>query len=274
MSLLERAWTGLREMPSNASWLLDQIREWTDADGAPRDGDSFELRMRRAQDVAEQARDAEERAVEAAQEAKECSEHALHVSERGRARVEEIDRETARRSDQRIKEAEREAAKALEREREAASAEAEQQRGAVYAEVESQISAAEAAAEAAQRRAVELVEEASTRIEEAKRLANEAAEDARLAAEEARRHAEQLGKGSQRPVARADRQINLAEELRERTAATAQQSQGTRASRSDLRTHTKADLVRIAAAAGIEGRSSMTKDELVAAIGKTSRARR
>jgi hypothetical protein len=292
MSLLERAWTGVREMPSNAAWVIDQVRESTDAveTAAERakghvrrlseavvdpaaDGETFEARMRRAQDAAEQAREAEERAVEAAQDAKERSEHALHVSERGRARVQEVDRETARQREQRIKEAEREAELALQREREAASAEAEQQRRAVYADVESQITSAERAAEEAQQRAVELVEEAATRIAEARRLADEAAEKARLAAEEARRHAEQLG-NAQRQTAEAGKQINLAEELRERTAATANQSRPTGTSRSELRTYRKPELVQLAAAAGIEGRSSMSKDQLVAAIGKASRSAR
>lgn len=69
-------------------------------------GDSIELRLKRAQDAADRAREAEERAVEAAQEAEERSDHALHVSERGRARVDEVDRETAREQERRIKKAE------------------------------------------------------------------------------------------------------------------------------------------------------------------------
>ena len=88
--MFERTRTGLREMPSNAAWLLsralkparhsetlrtgarDQGRKVRAAvvDAAPV-GDSIEIRMRRAQDAAERAREAEERAVEAAQESKE-----------------------------------------------------------------------------------------------------------------------------------------------------------------------------------------------------------
>jgi len=84
--MFERTRTGLREMPSNAAWLLgralqpaedaaagarDQGRKVTAAvvDAAPV-GDSVEIRARRARDAADRAREAEERAVEAARESK------------------------------------------------------------------------------------------------------------------------------------------------------------------------------------------------------------
>src|SRR5215208_5876869 len=86
MLLLERTRTGLRELPSNAAWLLsgalkpaDAIRSAADSvpavavdrgrrvgaavlDAAPVGGDSVEIRMRRAQEATERAREAEERA--------------------------------------------------------------------------------------------------------------------------------------------------------------------------------------------------------------------
>src|ERR671921_2559305 len=70
MSLAERTRTGLREMPSNAAWLLSRARDRRHRisaaviDAAPV-GDSVEIRMRRAREAAERAREAEERAVEA-----------------------------------------------------------------------------------------------------------------------------------------------------------------------------------------------------------------
>ena len=113
--MFERTRTGLREMPSNAAWLVgqalkpaealgdaaagarDQGRKVTAAvvDAAPV-GDSVEIRARRAHDAAERAREAEERAVAAARESKALADRAREVSERGSARVKEIERETTR----------------------------------------------------------------------------------------------------------------------------------------------------------------------------------
>ena len=78
MSLLERTRTGLKELPSNAAWLvsralrpLDSIEETVAGardqgrrieaaviDAAPLGGDSVETRIRRAQEAAERAREA------------------------------------------------------------------------------------------------------------------------------------------------------------------------------------------------------------------------
>jgi hypothetical protein len=91
--MFERTRTGLREMPSNAVWLISQALKPTEAledfatgardqsrkltaavvDAAPV-GDSVEIRARRAHDAAERAREAEERAVEAARISKERAE--------------------------------------------------------------------------------------------------------------------------------------------------------------------------------------------------------
>ena len=49
-------------------------------DATPVGGDSVDVRMRRAQDAAEHAREAEEQAVEAAQESKDRSDHARQVA--------------------------------------------------------------------------------------------------------------------------------------------------------------------------------------------------
>jgi chromosome segregation ATPase len=165
MSLVELARTGLREMPSNASWLLDQIRDSTSAvrdqarrlgeavvEVVPAGGDNIEVRIQRVQDAAEQAREAEHRALEAAQEAKECSDRALRLANE----AEHGSRRPSGRS-----------------------------RG--RAEIED----AATEAELAQRRAEELVEDAQAKIADARRLAEEAAERARLASEEAQRYARQ-----------------------------------------------------------------------------------
>src|SRR5512132_106858 len=141
MPVFERTRTGLRDLPSNAAWLLSKAARPTEAigdaasgarnqgrrvtaavvDAAPV-GDSVEIRARRARDAAERAREAEERAVEAAREAKGRAEIARQVSEQGRARIEEVERETSRDVKQRVAEAEKVAAEFVKREREAAEA--------------------------------------------------------------------------------------------------------------------------------------------------------
>src|SRR4029453_17973798 len=121
--MFERTRTGLREMPSNAAWLLSKaLKPAEDAAGGARDqgrrvtaavvdaapvGDSVEIRARRARDAAARAREAEERAVEAARESKALADRAREVSENGRARIKEVERETSREGKQRVAEAER-----------------------------------------------------------------------------------------------------------------------------------------------------------------------
>jgi hypothetical protein len=263
MSLLKQARRGLREMPSNVAWVVNSVIGSTD--------DPIALRMIRAQDAANQAREAEERALEAAQEAKELSEHALHVSERGRARVDEIDREATVERGRRIQNAENHAEEFVRREREAAGAEAERRLREVCAEVSREIDDAEQNAEAAQQHAEALVKDARERKAEAKRLADEAAEAARLAAEEASRHAQRISDDAEQQEKEVAARVGLAEELRERTAETAQRVlRG--GNNGNLSSYKKSELLELAAAEEIEGRSTMTKDELVAALKRTSRA--
>ena len=146
--MLERTRTGLREMPSNAAWLLSRVLKPAEAvgtaaesaavgvrdrgrkvgaavvDAAPVGGDSVEIRMKRAQDAAERAREAEERAVDAARESKDLADHARQVSERGRARLREVDREASQRVKQRVAEAQKAAEEFVKHERLAAEADA------------------------------------------------------------------------------------------------------------------------------------------------------
>jgi colicin import membrane protein len=283
MSLSERARTGLREMPSNAAWLVsrarDQRRRASAAvvDASPVGGDSVETRMKRARDAAERAREAEERALEAAREAKERSEHARQVSERGRARVAEVERETSRNLKQRVAEAQKAADESVERERQAAEADAEEEQQEVYAEVDEETEDAQREAEEAQQRAQELVEEATEKLAEARRLADEGAEAARAAAEEARRQAQQLADEAEQQASDAEARITAAEEIHEHSKATAKHT--ARELERDptnggLRSYNKQELLDLAASIGIEGRTNMSKVELVDAIAKASRSSR
>ena len=88
---------------------------------------------------------------------------------------------------------------------------------------------------------------------EAARLAEEAAE----AAEEAQRQSKQLADEAQQQASDARAR---AEELSEQPTATA----------NGLESYTKPQLVELAASIGVEGRTTMTKHELVEAIAKAS----
>ena len=98
-----------------AAGARDQGRKVTAAvvDAAPV-GDSVEIRAG-ARDAAERAREAEERAVEAARESKALADRAREVSERGQARIKDVERETSRESSS-VTEAEKTAAEFVKRE--------------------------------------------------------------------------------------------------------------------------------------------------------------
>ena len=100
--LSDSAGTGLRELPSNAAWLLSRMLP--DEATGPRDtarklrasiedaapmGDSVETRMNRARAAAERAQRAEEEALAAAEEAKQSSDHARLVAESNRSEMAE-----------------------------------------------------------------------------------------------------------------------------------------------------------------------------------------
>ena len=301
MSLSELAKTGLMEMPSNAAWLVskavhpgesvgtaadsaragarDKRRSMSAAviDAVPVGGDSVELRLKRARDAAERAREAEDRAVEAAEEAKERSDHARKVSERGRARLTEVERETSRWVKQRIAEAQKEADEAVARARREAEEEAQEERQEAAVEVDEEIQNAQGDAEEAQSTAQELVDEATDRLAEARRLANEAADAARAAADEAQQQAQQLADEAEQQAGDAEAQVAAAEQLRTRSEETAKQTaRGLKSNptNGDLKAYNKPELLQLAAGIGIEGRTNMTKDELVSAIAKASRGKR
>jgi hypothetical protein len=145
MSLSERTRVAVKELPSNAAWLLSKALGPTESaaesaaakardqgrkvlDAAPIGGDPVQTLLRRAKHAAEQAREAEVEAVEKAEEARARADYAREVSSRGRTRLKEVERETTRRREDRMKQAEKAADEVLRREREAAEDEAEKQR--------------------------------------------------------------------------------------------------------------------------------------------------
>jgi len=300
MRLLERTQTGLREMPSNAAWLLSRalrpaepVKDAAESvtagardrgrqvgaavvDAVPVGGDSVDIRVRRAQDAAEQAREAEARAVEAARESKALADHARQVSERGRARLKEVNRETAREVKQRIAEAQKAADEFVKRERQAAEADAEEQRQEVREDVGEEIEEAQRDAEASQQRAEELVEDATERLAEARRLADEAVQAARAAAEEANRQAQELARDAEQQASEAEARVRATEQVRTNSLATARQTArqlDQETTNGGLKSYSKPELVELAASMDIPKRTSMTKDELVRAIARASRKR-
>src|SRR5215208_2024015 len=168
----DRTKTGLREIPTNAAWLVKRAshpgRLADSATEGPRDkarqvgaslldaapvGDSVEMRMKRARAAAERAAEAEEEALEAAQESRQSSENAKKVTEHERAWLADVKRDVERRTEQRVAEAKRAADEQVKREQAAARQEADEE------------------------------------IEEAKSVATEATEAAKSEAEEAEEHA-------------------------------------------------------------------------------------
>jgi colicin import membrane protein len=296
--VFERTRTGLKEMPSNAAWLLSRALKPAEAigtaagsaaagardrglkvgaavvDAAPVGGDSVELRVRRAEDAAERAQEAEDRALEAARESKARADHVREVGERGRDRVKTVERETARDIRQRVTEAQRTADAYVKHEREAAEADAEEQVHDVEDEVDGELEEAQRDAEESRQRAEELVEDATEARAEAKRLADEAVEAARSAAEEASREAQELAVEAEQRATDAEARVEATEQLREDLVAAAKQTvrELNRNPRNGgLKSYNKPELLELAASIGVEGRTNMTKGELVKVI--TSAAR-
>ena len=293
MSLLKRTRTGLKELPSNAAWLmsralrpLDSIEETVAGardqgrrieaaviDAAPLGGDSVETRIRRAQEAAERAREAEEEAKEAAREAKASAENVRRVSDRGRTRVYEAEQQADRAVKQRVAKAEKAAEEFVRRERRAAEADAKEQRREIAEEVEKDIGEAQREAEESREVAEELVADASDKLAEAARLADEAAEAARGAAEVSQRQARELAGHAERQASEAGKKVETTEELREQLVTTAKATAHAlnRDTTNGLSSYNKPELVELAAGMGIRGRSSMTKAELVSALRRATR---
>jgi F0F1-type ATP synthase membrane subunit b/b' len=301
MNLLERTRTGVKEMPSNAVWLLSRALKPVDGiedaagsavanardqgrrieaavvDAAPFGGDSIEIKLRRAQDAAERAREAEERAREAAQDSKSQADKVKEVGERGQARIREVERETDRQIKQRIDEAQKTADELVRRERQAAEAEAEERRREAQEEVENEIADAHDDAEESRHAAEELVADASEKLVHARRLADEAANAARTAAEEAKQQAQAIARQAERQATAAEDQVKTTEQLREHLVTAVGKTArdlNRETANGGLSSYSKAELADLAAAAGISGRSNMTKQELVTALRSTSRNRK
>ena len=96
----------------------------------------------------------------------------------------------------------------------------------------------------------------------------------RAAAEEAHRQAKQLADEADQQASDAEARMGETEELREHLTAAARHAArelNRDTANGGLKSYNKPELVELAAGMGIQGRSSMTKGELVQAITRASR---
>jgi hypothetical protein len=139
---------------------------------------------------------------------------------------------------------------------------------------ENRVAEARGAAESAQQDAEDRFRRATDLLAEARALADEAAEAASEAAEQARLQAEQVADDARRGADEATQAVTRAEELRASTATTAKtvvRGVSAKESPQRLKDLNKAELLKLAAAQGIEGRTSKTKQQLVTALNGAAR---
>lgn len=290
--LSEMAATGVRELPSNVSWVVTQALHPSDgaADGdggsasramagergkVPLTGESLESRLKRARSASEKAHRAEQEARAEANHAKELADAVRKTNEQGRARVRDAKSEAAEEVRRRVEEARERADAMVEGERERAQADADATVHKVGERFEGELDKSRARAEAAQQRAQEKIAEATQRLARARKLADAAAEAAQAAAEAARGKAEELAAGEvRRTAAPKERRAAEAKAVQKKVAGSgakvARQMSSGRTDQ-DLRSMTKPELVDLAGALGVETRSSMNKQQLLRAVRRAAR---
>jgi colicin import membrane protein len=301
---LVKAWgTGVKELPRNTTWLLSKaltpLEATKDAAGSATQaagsglvdiarhagasvmdvlpvGDSIELKLQRARAAADEAQQAEDEAVREAEEAKARTDEARQVAERCRAYVRDVEREQAQEVSDKVAEARREADARVERARAAAQADADKMVQRAKAEADDRVAKAREEAEAAQSKAKQTMADATASLAEARRLADEATEATKAAAEEAHRQAAQLAASADREAKSADERVREAEQVRSRATAPRKRNGPNRngPSAADLTEMTKTDLLNLATAEDVKGRSAMSKPELVTALKRSAGSKR
>ncbi len=291
--LTGHAKVGLKELPSNVSWLLSKAlvgpaenaaagsRDHARAvahsvrDGVAR-GDSLEARLTRAREAAERAQQLEADALDEARRAKELSDHASDVSAEGERRVRDSEQRAAEQVEAQVAEARRKADEEVEASRARAEEEAQGSVRQVAEEVRADEEQARAEAEQAQERARSRIAEATEQMAEARRLADEAVQAAQQAAAEAQQRAADLAGEARTRAEGADEQVAEATEVQRAAASHAKDI--TKQLRrkdvpEDLDELPRKDLLDLATTLDITGRSSMNKAELVSAIDAQSKLR-
>jgi hypothetical protein len=290
--VVQQAKTAVTEFPENAGWLMRRFltrppvdravndarggaRRVTEsiADAVPFGPDSLDLRLHRAQEALEDARRAEQRALERVSEAKELAKRADAVTADGRRRQQEARSAAQAETKRRVAEARRRADAMVAEEQAAAEADADKRLDEVAAQVEAEREDARTRSEDARERAEAEMDDARRQLAEARALADEAAEAARHAAEEAHRRARAMTEQAEAQSRAADERAAEADKARGSvTLQTAELVRETeKAPAADgLAAKTKPELLDLAASLEIEGRSGMSKDDLVKAIRRAS----
>jgi Rho termination factor, N-terminal domain len=294
--LVDQAKSALTEFPENAVWVMRKIltpppveramdearggaRRVSEsiADAVPFGGDSLDLRLNRAQEALEDAQRAERSALERAREAEEREERAKTVAAEGRRRLQATRASASETTKRRVAEARRRADALVAEEREAAEADASRALDDVAARNEAEREEAEGEAAEAHERAEAEMAAAQEQLAEARALADEAAEAARSAADEAHRRARAMTEQAEAQSRAAEERAAEADQARGsvavETAEFVRQSEQAPAV-DDLADKTKAELLDLAASLDVDGRSAMTKDELLKAIRRASAPRR
>ncbi|HCB07698.1 MAG TPA: hypothetical protein PLZ93_09285 [Nocardioides sp.] len=290
---------GVKELPSNAAWLVskaaghrgpasvthgmthglaDTARQAGVAvvDALPVGGDSIELRMQRARAAVADAQQAEDAAIQESIEAEHQAQEAERVAERCRAYVRDVESEQHESVEQCVEQARREADARIEATRRDAEAEAARVTAEARSEADATASRARDEADQAHARATERLEAAREKLEEARRLAEEAMRATKEAADEAYRQAQQVAADAEADARAADQRLAEAEGVRneaaERQGDVAQHLNGS--GPGGLGAMNKQQLLDLAATRGLEGRSTMTKAQLVKALDRRSTSSR
>lgn len=286
---------GVKEIPRNASWLVGQaVKGATNGtpngsavvDRARQAGESIravlpgessvDAHLARARAAAERAQEAEQEALTSAERAQQRAQEAETLAEQEEARLSEVESEQKREVDRRTSEARRRADELVAAEQAKAEQDAlgilDRERSAR----DERVRRAREEAERAQEDAEASYERATTLLGEARERADEAAAAATEVAERARAEADQMATQARAEAEEAHRAVADAEELRsvtEQTAAAVTRDRRELPAVATLSEMSKAELVKLAAAHGIEGRSSKNKKQLVAALSRRSAKR-
>ncbi|HLT17671.1 MAG TPA: Rho termination factor N-terminal domain-containing protein [Acidimicrobiales bacterium] len=243
-AVVDRAKAGVRHLPRTAAQTLTRVLRSAGGDRPRRNGGSradssgdgtVEALLHQADLAARRAEEAQADAPARAEAAKEAADRARRTAGDAQERLEQARDESARAREEAVRRAEEAAQEAVERARASAVRGEEQDLERLRAELDAQVDVAQRDAADAARRA----EEAIAAAAHARDLAARAQQAAEEVASEAAATTGRLGW--------------------DRDEAEAEAAGG-------LERRTKAELLELAADAGVEGRTAMTKAELVEAL--------
>lgn len=289
--------TGVREMPRNASWLVakalkplaaprDKVKDaGEDAvqkvrstgavvkDALPGTGDSVEHRLARAHAAADQAKQSEEQSVASAREADRLAKAADRAETEKEKRIEEVRSQQQAEADARVHEAEQEAERRVAEVRAEAQARADHAVARFAEQAESETERVRREAVEARERAEQDFARATEQLAEARRRSDEATQAAQEAASEAAREADRLTGAARTRKKEAASSVAAARRVQTRNSTAARKKvsattskKGSGSASAKLEALPKKELLELATAQGVEGRSSMTKTQLARAL--------